>query len=762
VNAFTSTLDNDGFENLPPSANPKLVCDTSYKFVPERMCAENRWLAFQVVWNPDKAGFDKMPCNAQGQPANDPKTGVSLDTILAIVEINTDVLAGFYIEKPYILLDLDGCRDPITGAIEPWAQAIKEDVDSYTEISVSGTGIHIIVDAEKPGEFCRRGSVEIYSTGRAVALTGMQLPGTSNTVNKRDIKKVYDQMEAGAYVFGPEKSRGAKIKAGQSAQIESGGSAITTKLALLTTGDFTPDTKPFCVSDQHKNVLQYPSQSEAIGALLACLAYEHDCDPEKIEQGYLESHLSQISAWVDKWNRRGPQEIRRAIEFAKKHPRSGWSNSFVKLDAAGIDAGKNNAANPRTAADILVDYDETAIAEPEDSFPSFPRIPGSIGDLSDALCPDIPYQFKVAAVFAHFGLMRSGLDSLKDEPFLQTRFYITLIAPPGRGKSAVIKEVNRLMKSSLPGKYQVVPAVESGPALVDTFNDINRGEIFKAEAGTILPNPMAKIFLSPDEATSFFEKAKVTSNSRNTLLHELLVLYDGNLTGSRVRAAKIKLTIDNAHLAFLAGATPTGYSIMWTGTAACSGGLMSRFTPIAIKGVKVPSKQRPTDLERLTSAIQRLSNQAYSEGKLFSWSEDAFKLYDQWWASKDAENVHVTRIDSLVKQVLVILARTTDASEITEDLVRVATEIGDYVLYSREKYSPQDASNVVQAFENRIIEFHRLHGPRSVRQVRLSMHPERYAGGHGAFLVAYRNLRGTGILREVSKVGKLTLLGLDI
>src|SRR5918993_401744 len=40
--------------------------------------------------------------------------------------------------------DLDRCRDPETGRIEPWAQAIVDLAETYTEVSPSGTGLRLI------------------------------------------------------------------------------------------------------------------------------------------------------------------------------------------------------------------------------------------------------------------------------------------------------------------------------------------------------------------------------------------------------------------------------------------------------------------------------------------------------------------------------------------------------------------------------------------------------------------------------------------
>lgn len=41
-------------------------------------------------------------------------------------------------------IDLDHCRDPATGEIELWAQAIIDQTDSYVETTVSGTGLRVI------------------------------------------------------------------------------------------------------------------------------------------------------------------------------------------------------------------------------------------------------------------------------------------------------------------------------------------------------------------------------------------------------------------------------------------------------------------------------------------------------------------------------------------------------------------------------------------------------------------------------------------
>src|SRR5215218_10447889 len=48
-------------------------------------------------------------------------------------------------DDPFCGVDLDRCLDAETGEIESWAREIIEELDSYAEVSPSGTGVHILV-----------------------------------------------------------------------------------------------------------------------------------------------------------------------------------------------------------------------------------------------------------------------------------------------------------------------------------------------------------------------------------------------------------------------------------------------------------------------------------------------------------------------------------------------------------------------------------------------------------------------------------------
>lgn len=86
---------------------------------------------------------------------------------------------------PYTGIDLDKCRDLETGVIEPWAQEIIDRLQSYTEFSPSGSGLHILVRGELPPGGNRKGQVEMYDSARYFTMTGHHLEGTPFNIEPR-------------------------------------------------------------------------------------------------------------------------------------------------------------------------------------------------------------------------------------------------------------------------------------------------------------------------------------------------------------------------------------------------------------------------------------------------------------------------------------------------------------------------------------------------------------------------------------------------
>ncbi len=76
-------------------------------------------------------------------------------------------------------IDIDDCMDASGKLVDSKAREIVDRVNSYTEISPSGTGIHILCYGNLPTDYGykRKDSLEMYDTGRFFTLTGKVLEG---------------------------------------------------------------------------------------------------------------------------------------------------------------------------------------------------------------------------------------------------------------------------------------------------------------------------------------------------------------------------------------------------------------------------------------------------------------------------------------------------------------------------------------------------------------------------------------------------------
>lgn len=151
--------------------------------LPDELKALDQWVVCNNV---------KVPINAKiGSPASstDPNTWSSYDKAKEAVLSGRFKHVGFVFtaKDPYVGIDLDDVFDE-AGEMKPWAQAIIDQMDSYTEVSQSGKGIHIIVRGKKPGERCRADNIEVYDQGRYFALTGDLLDEARNTIEDRQDK----------------------------------------------------------------------------------------------------------------------------------------------------------------------------------------------------------------------------------------------------------------------------------------------------------------------------------------------------------------------------------------------------------------------------------------------------------------------------------------------------------------------------------------------------------------------------------------------
>jgi primase-polymerase (primpol)-like protein len=159
-----------------------------------------------VVWRAEleESKSKKVPYNPHyydihaKASVNIPKSWGTLDQALTALASGHYSGLGFVLTPPLVMIDLDHSVDRATGTItDPTAQEIVQEVNSYTETSPSGTGLHILSYGQLPGKGIHT-AVEIYGQQRFTTITTHHFPGTPTTIEHRT-----DQVAALYHRFAP-------------------------------------------------------------------------------------------------------------------------------------------------------------------------------------------------------------------------------------------------------------------------------------------------------------------------------------------------------------------------------------------------------------------------------------------------------------------------------------------------------------------------------------------------------------------------------
>lgn len=149
--------------------------------VPPEMAEREKWVCFELVTRRNADGesvvtkVPRMPW-ADGDDHLDPANQTTLAEAAKWAEVTLGQhKIGFVFDAdgPFIGVDLDDCRDPDTGEVEEWAAEIVDYLDSYTVVSVSGTGLHVYAKGtlDEATKNDQRG-VEMYDRDRFFSWTG--------------------------------------------------------------------------------------------------------------------------------------------------------------------------------------------------------------------------------------------------------------------------------------------------------------------------------------------------------------------------------------------------------------------------------------------------------------------------------------------------------------------------------------------------------------------------------------------------------------
>lgn len=267
--------------------------------IPDEMKSLDNWVLWKLVDRNDKKTKIPFQINSIEAKVHNPQTWTSFENVCRWFAEGTEYGGiGFVFSKNagLIGIDFDHIKDKNT---DEWNQEEIQDalsIGSYTEISPSGDGLHVICIGKKPGTICKAGNHEMYDNVHYFTVTGNRFPGSNQCVlrSQPGIDRLYVKW------FGnKENSHPAKVEHKPVKPVQ-----IIGDLPILSDDEIIGLCNNAKNSLKFKNLFNgdwsgYNSQSEADFALCRILAF-YSSDPGQVERIMQMSSLSR-----EKWNRPG-------------------------------------------------------------------------------------------------------------------------------------------------------------------------------------------------------------------------------------------------------------------------------------------------------------------------------------------------------------------------------------------------------------------------------------------------------------------------
>lgn len=282
-----------------------------YEKIPDELKRCSQWVCWRSEPDPKShSGIKKIPVNARtgGQAmSNNPETWSDFETAVRASR-NYSGIGFMFSGSGYFGVDLDDCFSEIEGYLRGEKNFVSDFVDglgSYTELSQSCHGLHIICRGSLPEGTRRKGKFEMYDKGRYFIMTG-------NPIDPDNVKSVVDCTESIKSLH--EKYLSSKPKKSASAvslpeiSVNMAVAEILEKALASKSGEKFKKLYKGDFSD-------YPSQSEADMAFCNMLAFWCGRDISKMDDIFRNSGLMR-----DKWDRKqsgstyGKLMLKKAVE----------------------------------------------------------------------------------------------------------------------------------------------------------------------------------------------------------------------------------------------------------------------------------------------------------------------------------------------------------------------------------------------------------------------------------------------------------------
>jgi hypothetical protein len=567
------------------------------------------------------SGIDKVPINPNsGRPA-DPMNSATWGTFEQACKSNQPNI-GFVLgfEDPYCIIDLDDKEDnPATEEQRARFAVIINAVDSYTELSQSGRGIHIVVKGAIP-KGVKRDNVEIYSWGRYMIFTGNVIKQAPITDQNDIILKLYREMEtmkgtAELKWIPPIQSDLEVWQMASTAENEE-------KFNNLWEGKW-----------EHYPDYQVERQSGADFALLSMLCFYSRSNHQVISMFRQSGLGKREKAQRDDYLIRSIKRIRAVqdmpeIDFSKiEFPGVQFDSPFI------VGTPPPSATTTPSLQDPIVDAQPAivAIASPPPMQPGVTFPPGLVGDLAYYIYASSQRPVAHVSLAAALALCAGISGRAYNVSGSGLNHYIILVAGTGRGKEDGPKGIDRIMgcvKKQIQGAEMFIGpgAYASGQGLIKVLNNKQCFLSVLGEFGITLHEMTGR---NANPALVMLRKMLLALYSKSGFADLLMptAYSDQEKNTDMVQAPNVTLLGEGSTATFFQGLEESHIL----------DGLLPRFTTIEYKGPRVKRNENayfnpPQELiDRLSNlAVTCMATMNNTACAPISFNSDAKRLLDEY------------------------------------------------------------------------------------------------------------------------------------
>ncbi len=542
----------------------------SYENIPAEMRAYQQWICWRYEdkqsAKPTKVPYSPFP-DANGQPklasVSDWSTWGTFEQAVAaapyfdgigFVFTANDPFAGIDLDDAYELKEDGSFKNPNPDETRERQIKVYQEFNSYSELSPSGKGMHIIIKGSI-SQGRRRASIELYSSGRFFTMTG-NVTHKVGIADKNELFHILWNQMGGA--------GGVLHYDGNSIETETD-ARILERAAHADNGD------KFSALWLGNWAQYYSSQSEADLAIVNIFAF-YTQNRNQITRLFQSSALGQR----DKAKRQ---------DYVDYMVNKSFDRMLPPVDIVGLTTATKLAIEGKLKP--VEDHErKTSQDIPFDSDDPYTVPPGLMGEIAKFIYASSARPVREISLAAAIGLMAGVCGQAYNVSGTGLNMYILMLAETGRGKEAMANGADKLfeaIKLSVPSSkdFRGPASINSGQALLKNLASCH---------GSIV-SIVGEFGIKMGQLTN--GRAGIAESA---LLSVLLDMYNKSGIGR-----KIQPTIYSDRANSIAEFDAPGFTLL--GESAPSsfyenidermieGGLLPRFLMIEYQGIRVPDNK---------------------------------------------------------------------------------------------------------------------------------------------------------------------------